>query len=69
VVVQSATLIELGVVDEFGRVFDASKAAAGKEVLRGLYVVDGSTIPGALAANPSWTISAQALKSVTKALT
>lgn len=59
---------ELGVVDEFGRVFDASKPAAGKEVLKGLYVVDGSTIPGALAANPSWTISAQALKSVTKAL-
>jgi cholesterol oxidase len=59
---------ELGVVDEFGRVFDGSKPAAGKEVLKGLYVVDGSTIPGALAANPSWTISAQALKSVTKAL-
>jgi len=59
---------ELGVVDEFGRVFDASKPAASKEVLKGLYVVDGSVIPGALAANPSLTISAQALKSVTKAL-
>jgi len=59
---------EDGVVDEFGRVFDASKPAASKEVLKDLYVVDGSVIPGALAANPSLTISAQALKSVTKAL-
>jgi cholesterol oxidase len=59
---------EDGVVDEFGRVFDASKQAASNEVLKNLYVVDGSVIPGALAANPSLTISAQALKSVTKAL-
>jgi cholesterol oxidase len=60
---------EKGVVDEFGQVFDASQAAASKAVLPGLYVVDGSVIPGALAANPSLTISAQALKSVTQALT
>ena len=53
---------EEGVVDQFGRVFDASKPAASKEVLKNLYVVDGSVIPGALAANPSLTISAQALK-------
>jgi cholesterol oxidase len=59
---------EMGVVDEFGRVFDASKPAASKEVLKDLYVVDGSVIPGALAANPSLTISAQALKAVTNAL-
>src|SRR5205085_2112627 len=60
---------EDGVVDEFGRVFDASQPAANKTVLPGLYVVDGAVIPGALAANPSLTISAQALKAVTKALT
>ena len=59
---------ENGVVDEFGQVFDASKPAASKTVLPGLYVVDGAVIPGALAANPSLTISAQALKSVTNAL-
>jgi cholesterol oxidase len=63
------TTHENGVVDEFGRVFDASQAAATKAVLPNLYVVDGSVIPGALAANPSLTISAQALKAVAKALT
>ena len=57
-----------GVVNEFGQVFDASQPAASKKVLDGLYVVDGSAIPGALAANPSFTIAAQALKTVTKAL-
>ena len=59
---------ETGVVNEFGQVYDASQPAASKAVLDGLYVVDGAVIPGALAANPSLTISAQALKSVTKAL-
>jgi cholesterol oxidase len=59
---------ETGVVNEFGQVFDASQPAASKAVLDGLYVVDGAAIPGALAANPTLTISAQALKSVTKAL-
>jgi cholesterol oxidase len=59
---------ETGVVNEFGQVFDASKAVPSKAVLKDLYVVDGAVIPGALAANPSLTISAQALKSVTKAL-
>ncbi len=59
---------EDGVVNEFGQVFDASKPAAGKAVLPGLYVVDGAVIPGALAANPSLTISAQALKAVTHSL-
>ena len=59
---------ENGVIDEFGQVFDASQAADSKAVLNGLYVVDGSAIPGALAANPSLTIAAQALKSVTHAL-
>jgi len=59
---------EKGVVNEFGQVYDASQPASSKAVLDGLYVIDGAVIPGALAANPSLTISAQALKSVTKAL-
>jgi len=59
---------ELGVVNEFGQVFDASQPAQTKKVLDGLYVADGAVIPGALAANPSLTISAQALKSLTHAL-
>lgn len=57
-----------GVVDEFGRVFDGSKGPGSTAVLPGLYIVDGAVIPGALAANPSLTITAQAIKSVTKAL-
>ena len=57
-----------GVANEFGQVFDASKPPDSKQVLDGLYVVDGAAIPGALAANPSMTIAAQALKTVTKAL-
>jgi cholesterol oxidase len=60
---------ETGVVNEFGQVYDASQPAASKAVLDGLYVIDGAVIPGALAANPSLTISAQALKSISKALT
>jgi cholesterol oxidase len=59
---------EVGVVNEFSQVFDASQPAASKAALDGLYVVDGAVIPGALAANPSLTISAHALKSVSKAL-
>jgi cholesterol oxidase len=57
-----------GVVDEFGRVFDGGKPAGSTDVLPGLFVVDGSSIPGALVANPSLTIAAQAVKAVTKAL-
>lgn len=59
---------EDGVVNEFGEVFDGSQSADTKAVLKGLYVVDGATIPGALAANPTFTIAAQALKAVTHAL-
>ncbi|MGC2745180.1 MAG: GMC oxidoreductase [Candidatus Angelobacter sp.] len=59
---------EEGVVNEFGEVFDPTQPAASKTVLKGLYVVDGAVIPGALAANPTFTISAQALKSVSHAL-
>ena len=58
-----------GVVNEFGQVFDESKKATDpKAVHSGFYVVDGSVIPGALAANPTLTISAQALKAVEKAV-
>ena len=59
---------ETGVVNEFGQVFDARQPPNTKAVLDGLYVIDGAVIPGALAANPTLTISAQALKSVNKAL-
>lgn len=62
------TTHEDGVVNEFGQVFDASQPANSKAVLPGLYVVDGAAMPGALAANPTFTICAQALKSVTRAL-
>lgn len=57
-----------GVVDELGRVFDGGKPKGSKDVLPGLFVVDGAAIPGALATNPSLTIAAQALKAVTAAL-
>jgi choline dehydrogenase-like flavoprotein len=33
-----------------------------------LFVVDGSVIPGSLAANPTLTISAQAIKTVERAI-
>ncbi len=47
-----------GVVDEFGRVFDASTGGAHP----GLYVADGSVIPTALGVNPSLTIAAVTLR-------
>ena len=53
-----------GVVDEFGRVFDGGKPPGSTDVLPGLYVVDGSVIPGSLATNPALTIAAQALKTI-----
>ena len=56
-----------GVVDEHGRVFDG-EAADPAATLAGLYIVDGSVIPGALAVNPSLTITAQALKTMATAL-
>ena len=56
-----------GAVDPLGRVFDGA-GTTGTEVHDGLYAVDGSTIPGALAVNPTLTITAQALKAVTAAL-
>lgn len=57
-----------GVVDELGRVFDGNKPRGTKDVYPGLFVVDGASIPGALATNPTLTIAAQALKAVTAAL-
>jgi choline dehydrogenase-like flavoprotein len=58
---------EQGVVDEHGRVFDGA-AVDPTATLPGLYIVDGSVIPGALAVNPTLTITAQALKTVGAAL-
>lgn len=57
-----------GVVDEFGRVYDRNKGAGSTEVIKNLFIVDGSVIPGALVANPTMTITAQAVKSVNAAL-
>jgi choline dehydrogenase-like flavoprotein len=56
-----------GVVDEHGRVFDGG-ASDPAGTLPGLYIVDGSVIPGALAVNPTLTITAQALKTMAAAL-
>src|SRR5262249_33039062 len=58
-----------GVVNEFGEVYDGSKKSTDPKAGHpGLYIVDGSVIPGALAANPTLTISAQALKAVERAV-
>jgi cholesterol oxidase len=58
-----------GVVNEFGQVYDGSKKSTdARAVHPGFFVVDGSTMPGALAANPTLTISAQALKAVERAV-
>ncbi len=50
-----------GVVDEYGRVFDAG-ADGGRGVHRGLYIADAAIIPTALGVNPSLTISALTLR-------
>jgi cholesterol oxidase len=58
-----------GVVNEFGQVYDGSKKSTDPLAVHpGFFVVDGSTMPGALAANPTLTIAAQALKSVERAV-
>ena len=57
--------VDEGVVDEFGRVFDKSKANE-RGFYDGLYVADASIIPTALGVNPSLTISALALRIVDK---
>jgi len=51
---------ETGVVDEFGQVFDASKSAASKAVLPGLYVVDAPSFPSARCESESHDLSASA---------
>lgn len=58
-----------GVVDEFGRLFDASKPADSGETYPGLVVVDASVLPGAVVAHPTLTIVTQAIKTMDKALT
>ena len=50
-----------GVVDEHGRVFDASKSGPAP-FYEGLYIADAARIPTSLAVNPSLTISALALR-------
>ena len=56
-----------GAIDEYGRVFNAG-GAHPSDTHEGLFVVDGSAIPGALAVNPTLTITAQALKALGHAL-
>ena len=44
-----------GVVNEFGQVYDGSRKMSDPLAVHpGFFVVDGSVIPGALAANPTW---------------
>jgi len=50
-----------GVVDEFGRAFDASQNGSDP-YYKGLYVVDASIIPTSLGVNPTLTIAALALR-------
>jgi choline dehydrogenase-like flavoprotein len=54
-----------GVVDEFGRVYDASTPGQ-QRFYDGLYVADGARIPTALGVNPSLTIAALALRTADK---
>jgi cholesterol oxidase len=54
-----------GVVDEFGRAFDKTKAGE-RPFYEGLYVADASIIPTALGVNPSLTISTLALRVASK---
>jgi cholesterol oxidase len=54
-----------GLVDEFGRVFDKTKAGE-RPFYEGLYVADASIIPTALGVNPSLTISTLSLRVASK---
>jgi cholesterol oxidase len=58
-----------GVVNEFGQIYDGSRKTTDPLAVHpGFFVVDGSVIPGALAANPTLTITAQALKAIERAV-
>jgi cholesterol oxidase len=57
-----------GVVDEHGRVFDASKPVDSAQTYPGLLITDASVLPGAIVAHPTMTIVAQALKTMDKAI-
>lgn len=52
----------VGVVDEYGRVYDVTKHGSKQPFYDGLYVADAAVIPTALGVNPSLTISALALR-------
>ena len=54
-----------GAIDHDGRVYDGS-SPNGTDVHEGLYVVDGSAIPGSLAVNPTFTIVTHAVKCLDK---
>lgn len=62
------TNLNEGVVDEYGRVFDASFLEKGKTdgLHEGLVVLDGSIIPVALGINPALTIAAVSLRAIEK---
>src|SRR5207248_370746 len=49
-----------GVVNTSGQVFKCGASRA--DVYDGLYVMDGSTVPGPLAVNPTYTIVALSIK-------
>ncbi len=55
-------------MDAFGRVYDRNKGPVSTEVVKNLFIVDGSVVPSALAGNPTMTITAQAVKSANVAL-
>ena len=52
-----------GVVDDCGRVFDASGSASGCDH-EGLVVLDGSIVPASLGINPALTIATLALRAI-----
>lgn len=58
-----------GVVDQHGRVYDGTKPRGSTEVHNGLFIVDASVIPGAIVVHPTLTIMAQALKTMSVAVT
>ena len=57
-----------GSADTHGRIYDGTPAAAATAVLNGLYVVDASTLPGAIGVNPTLTFVAQAVRTVENAI-